>query len=105
MESGICMLGNIAATEIRHTVKNKTLQLCNTLQFSGGTLQNRGKSLTNTNETVIWIYTLSNRIESLLDRVNPLQNTGKTLFNKDGTVMDRAISLYFQKKIGKTDAK
>ncbi len=49
-------------------------------------------SLTNINETVIGIYTLSNRIESLLDRVNPLQNTVKNLFNKDGTVIDRVIS-------------
>ncbi len=57
-----------------YTVKNKTLQLCSTLQFSGGTLSNRDMSLSNINETVIGIYTLSNRIESLLDRVNPLQN-------------------------------
>ena len=56
------------------TVKNKTLQLCSTLQFSGGTLSNRGMSLSNINETVIGIYTLSNRIESLLVRVNPLYN-------------------------------
>ncbi len=68
------MLSDFDQAMLSATVKNKTLQLCSTLQFSGGTLSNRGMSLSNINETVIGIYTLSNRIESLLVRVNPLQN-------------------------------